>query len=773
MYCRKCGKEVGENATFCQNCGTSTAIDKNVLKYQESLKADKDVSGSETTVKTAAKTTAKKSKSKKLSPVIFIIPAAALALILTVGIVIGIAVSNTPAAKEKREVKKAEKYTATQDFTKAVSAYESLIAKHPEKTEYYKALAGVYEKNSDLLLQVGNNDAAAELYNKEFILLDNAFAATQDESINAERTELVTLLQVRGFRSDGTKILTAADFSEASVDTSRSYSADEEKDIALLTSVREAVISTYFNTEVISAGEGLREGRRIAIDKLFDGNAKNAFLETYGASSYDEIRKSLVSEEALDAVQIYADVDGCSLSIYCGTLRVGESFEAAAVSDGTYGDWAVTEAPVGYYTGGSLVLASQAAADAGKADGLKEIIEYVTLDSTENGIQYALTDASYQASEESKPETIEPENGGSKGTIELWSSSYELPNIVEEFCKKNPDFGYKINVTVIPMEEGYQKSLDKALKNGEADIYDVEIGISHKYSQSSFAKYAIAYEDLGIDLSKATNESQTVYYMMQAGTRYSDEKVVALGYRSTAGFFIYRRSIAKDVWGTDDPYVIKKKIGGGTGEWKAFISAAEELKAKGYAICSSSSDIQTPVINGADSSWIKNKQLVIDSRRDKLMGFSRNLCDNGYTNDTEIYSDAWYADMSGSGSRQVFGYFGDIQFIKDELLTHCGNVPEDDAPIGDAVSSQKLMKENVCAPGILNGQDIYDVSVLSGSYTRGDNTSSYDNQINALWIKQVNEVKYGRKTKQEAIEEFLKEVEEQFGITPEETEEKK
>ena len=44
----------------------------------------------------------------------------------------------------------------------------------------------------------------------------------------------------------------------------------------------------------------------------------------------------------------------------------------------------------------------------------------------------------------------------------------------------------------------------------------------------------------------------------------SDGKIVALGYQATGGAFIYRRSIAKDVWGSDDPATVKAKIGGGS-----------------------------------------------------------------------------------------------------------------------------------------------------------------------------------------------------------------
>jgi len=40
-------------------------------------------------------------------------------------------------------------------------------------------------------------------------------------------------------------------------------------------------------------------------------------------------------------------------------------------------------------------------------------------------------------------------------------------------------------------------------------------------------------------------------------------KIVALGYDSSVGAFINRLYIAKDVWGSDDPAVIRNKIGPG------------------------------------------------------------------------------------------------------------------------------------------------------------------------------------------------------------------
>ena len=52
----------------------------------------------------------------------------------------------------------------------------------------------------------------------------------------------------------------------------------------------------------------------------------------------------------------------------------------------TYGDWAVCESPVGFFWGGTWVLGS---ASSDKKDVVGAIIEWITLDCTEDGLQYA------------------------------------------------------------------------------------------------------------------------------------------------------------------------------------------------------------------------------------------------------------------------------------------------------------------------------------------------------------------------------------------------
>ena len=58
-----------------------------------------------------------------------------------------------------------------------------------------------------------------------------------------------------------------------------------------------------------------------------------------------------------------------------------------AVGEGTYGDWAVCNSPVGFSWGGTWVLANKDVPSY-KKDIVKDIISWLTLDSDENSLQY-------------------------------------------------------------------------------------------------------------------------------------------------------------------------------------------------------------------------------------------------------------------------------------------------------------------------------------------------------------------------------------------------
>ena len=57
----------------------------------------------------------------------------------------------------------------------------------------------------------------------------------------------------------------------------------------------------------------------------------------------------------------------------------------SAVGEGTYGDWAVCESPVGFFWGGTWLMANN---ESPNKEAIGEIIHWITLDSTDTGLQY-------------------------------------------------------------------------------------------------------------------------------------------------------------------------------------------------------------------------------------------------------------------------------------------------------------------------------------------------------------------------------------------------
>lgn len=409
--------------------------------------------------------------------------------------------------------------------------------------------------------------------------------------------------------------------------------------------------------------------------------------------------------------------------------------------------------------------------------------------------------------------------------LNLWSFTDEVPKMLDKYKeiykeRTGNDFPYEIKTTIIATTDGaYQPALDQALAGGGSDapdIYCAEAAFVLKYTQGDASQYAAAYKDLGIDVDKLVAESEIAQYTVEIGTR-GDGKLVGLGYQATGGAFIYRRSIAKDVWGTDDPAVIKDKVGPG---WDKFFQAAEDLKAKGYAIISGDGDLWHAVENSSDQGWIVDGKLVIDPKREAFLDYSKKLKDNGYHNDTTDWTDAWYADMKDAGGKKVFGFFGPAWLINYVMAGNSGGEAPGEGtygdwavcepPVGffwggtwvlankdtkipkavgeiiewitldnsetglqyywangtlygpggtkDTVASGAVMKKSDGTLPFLGGQNMFDVFVPAGEFANGKNLTQYDETINKYWRNQVSEYSNGNKSRDQAIADFKQQV---------------
>ncbi len=413
--------------------------------------------------------------------------------------------------------------------------------------------------------------------------------------------------------------------------------------------------------------------------------------------------------------------------------------------------------------------------------------------------------------------------------INVWAFTDEVPNMIQKYKDLHPDFPYEINATIIATTDGaYQPALDQALAAGGAeapDIYCAEAAFVLKYAQGDASGYAAPYEDLGIDVAADIEAADIAQYTIDIGTN-PDGKLVALGYQATGGAFIYRRSIAKDVWGTDDPAEIGKKIGPG---WDQFYAAADELKAKGYGIVSGDGDIWHAVENSSDAGWIVDGKLTIDPKREEFLDLSKELKDKGYHNDTQDWQDAWFADMKGEGQQQIFGFFGPAWLINYTLAPNCGGAAVGEGtygdwaicepPIGffwggtwllankdtqkkeavaeilrwitldcseeglqymwangtlngeggtkDAVASGTVMEMSNGELDFLGGQNMFEVFVPANQFANGKNLTQYDETINTYWRDQVREYTSGNKSREQALADFKQQVADNLDVVVE------
>ena len=405
-----------------------------------------------------------------------------------------------------------------------------------------------------------------------------------------------------------------------------------------------------------------------------------------------------------------------------------------------------------------------------------------------------------------------------KTTLNVWAFTDEVPNMVQKYIDTHPDCGFDYKSTIIATTDGaYQPALDQALASKDApDIYAAESAFVLKYTQGDASNYAATYKELGIDVDSLIKASNTAQYTVDIGSRKGE--VVGLGYQATGGAFIYRRSIAKATWGSDDPKVVKDKIGGGTQSLDKFWAAAEDLKKAGYKICSGDGDLWHCVENSSDKGWIVNGELYIDPKREAFMDYSKKLYDNGYHNDTRDWQDAWFADMKETGT--AFGFFGPAWLINYTIAPNCGGsaVGEGsygdwgicESPIGffwggtwvlagknsknkeaagkviqwitldydnnslqymwangtfsgpngtkDSVGSGTVMSKSNGELAFLAGQNMFDVFVPANSFANGKNLTQYDETINSYFRDQVREYAYGNKSKADAIAAFKQNV---------------
>ncbi len=174
-----------------------------------------------------------------------------------------------------------------------------------------------------------------------------------------------------------------------------------------------------------------------------------------------------------------------------------------------------------------------------------------------------------------------------------------VKEVAEDKSTTTLEDGTVVKWTINPNENNnYQDKLDEALlKQADAapddkiDIFLVEADYALKYVDSD---YTMDVKDLGL----TDDDMAQQYQYTKDIVTDSNGAIKGTTWQATPGLFAYRRSIAKDVLGTDDPDAVQEALA----DWDKFNAVAEKAAAKGYKMLSGYDDAYRAFSNNVSHS---------------------------------------------------------------------------------------------------------------------------------------------------------------------------
>lgn len=235
------------------------------------------------------------------------------------------------------------------------------------------------------------------------------------------------------------------------------------------------------------------------------------------------------------------------------------------------------------------------------------------------------------------------------GNLVVWTLSNDLIDFGARFQEET---GVAVDTVVIEPAD-YPTKVQTALLGGEKepDIIVGEPQMLEDFYEAGF------FEDLNAAPYNAQDYAdQIVDYTWKVG-QDSEGIQRAISYQITPAGIYYRRDIAKEVFGTDDPEEVGKLFK----DYTTILDTAEQLKAAGYRIFSSDAEIN---YFSGDSAWVIDGVLNVDQARFDFM----DLCVELYQKDLTAYANQWSTPWYQAMAGEVPILTADIQNYADDSV---------------------------------------------------------------------------------------------------------
>lgn len=215
----------------------------------------------------------------------------------------------------------------------------------------------------------------------------------------------------------------------------------------------------------------------------------------------------------------------------------------------------------------------------------------------------------------------------------VWTLAEDLKDFGEYYSEKT---GVDVEVVLISPAD-YATKLNATLgsKSKTPDIIVGEPQMLPDFFEAGF------FEDLSQAPYNAEQYSDLlVDYIFEAG-KDEDGIVRALSYQITPGGVIYRRDIAQEVWGNDDPEFVAEKFA----SYSDMLQTSEELKAAGKRIFGDTGALRW--FANATDPWVKDGKLIMSQPRLDYFDTAVTMYQDELVAFAPEWSAAWFASING------------------------------------------------------------------------------------------------------------------------------
>jgi hypothetical protein len=231
------------------------------------------------------------------------------------------------------------------------------------------------------------------------------------------------------------------------------------------------------------------------------------------------------------------------------------------------------------------------------------------------------------------------------GTITLWSWTDDPLYQIEAFNKVYPN----VKVEFTQVGEGYDTKIQTIVDNKTdgPDIFVADVKVVKNYIDND------AWENLSAAPYNAGPLVGGIMQYTKDVASDADGGLRALSWQATPGVFWYKRSIAKEYLGNDDPAFVSEQMSTMDG----FLKMAQTIKEKSggkTATITNYKDMWTMAQYSMRSKpWVVDGEFQMDPYVPEFFDLCKTIYDSGYDAKLNAWSTPWFAACA---DKSLFGY---------------------------------------------------------------------------------------------------------------------